>query len=203
MQEGAAPLNKEFIFKVVDLIGKRFGKLKVIKLTGTSRSGSREWECLCDCGKTSYHTTRHLNRNPKHGTTKSCGCLTFKKGKEHKDWKGFGDIGASWWIYHVEHSIRSKNRKELVNDLTLEQAWELFLKQEGKCRFSGEDLVIDNNGKINTASIDRIDNTIGYTLSNVQWVHKHVNMMKRTYPDEYFISFCEKIANYQKNKKNP
>ena len=44
------------------------------------------------------------------------------------------------------------------------------------------------------ASLDRIDNDGNYTIDNIQWVHKDVNFMKRTYNQEYFIDMCSKIA---------
>lgn len=54
--------------KLVDLTGKRFGKLVV-----NGRSGKTcpvMWECSCDCGNTTIVKGGHL----KDGTTVSCGC---------------------------------------------------------------------------------------------------------------------------------
>lgn len=45
-----------------------------------------------------------------------------------------------------------------------------------------------------TASLDRKDNTRGYTLNNVQWVHKDVNIMKNTFDRDYFVSMCRRVA---------
>jgi hypothetical protein len=42
--------------------------------------------------------------------------------------------------------------------------------------------------------IDRKDNSIGYTISNVQSCCTMCNMMKRTYTEEDFISQCKKIV---------
>lgn len=55
----------------IDRIGQRYGMLLVIAETKQRDStGSIVWECLCDCGKTTYVPARSLT--PK---TKSCGCL--------------------------------------------------------------------------------------------------------------------------------
>lgn len=52
--------------------GMRFGRLTVVNEKKEERYfGSRLWECLCDCGKTTYVPTAKLNN----GNTKSCGCL--------------------------------------------------------------------------------------------------------------------------------
>jgi|SRR5208282_367021 len=53
----------------IDLVGKRFGLLKVIREKG-KRGDHRAWLCLCDCGKTRIVTTGNLRR----GRTRSCGC---------------------------------------------------------------------------------------------------------------------------------
>ena len=60
--------NKEKISN--DLTGKRFGKLIAIKPTGNKRRRYIEWECLCDCGNTTYVASGDLN----YGSVTSCGC---------------------------------------------------------------------------------------------------------------------------------
>lgn len=65
------------------------------------------------------------------------------------------------------------------------------MKQHRKCNLSGVELEFD---KTNSASLDRIDNTKGYTLENVQWVHKDINRMKNVFSQDYFIDMCHRIA---------
>jgi len=53
-----------------NLTGQVFGRLTAISLhRELGRSG--KWECICQCGKTTYVTTDQLRS----GKTKSCGCL--------------------------------------------------------------------------------------------------------------------------------
>lgn len=63
---------------VVDLTGKRFGKLTVLKPTNR-RDKSRNiiWLCKCDCGNERYIVSKNLTS----GETKSCGCLMKESGK--------------------------------------------------------------------------------------------------------------------------
>ena len=182
--------------KLVNLIGKIFGDLKVIRVTQEARDGSRGWECECSCGKLTYQTTRHLNRSPKNGVVRSCGCRQIKRGKEHSQWTGWGEISGHWWSSHIKHSANCKGRADIEVAITKQDAWELFLAQERKCALSGLQLVISNIARTNTASLDRIDSTQGYTKDNIQWLHKDVNMMKRTYNQDYFLELCELISGH-------
>lgn len=61
--------------KVIDLVGKKFGKLLVTKSAGNNRFGTRLWECLCDCGTIKIWPTGVLND----GRAKSCGCHKYDK----------------------------------------------------------------------------------------------------------------------------
>lgn len=54
----------------IDISGKRFRKLVVVRLSDKKRSGRRVWECLCDCGNTTYVDYGSLAT----GNTGSCGC---------------------------------------------------------------------------------------------------------------------------------
>lgn len=60
--------------KTIDMTGKRFGHLTVIKRSGTQTypCGQKKttWECKCDCGNTTVVTGGALRS----GKSKSCGC---------------------------------------------------------------------------------------------------------------------------------
>lgn len=58
-------------WKIKNLKGMRFGRLKAIEHTGLFRHGQAEWKCRCDCGKYTTTTSNQLLR----GSTLSCGCL--------------------------------------------------------------------------------------------------------------------------------
>ena len=73
--------------KLVDLTGRRFGRLTVIERAGTYKSESDSfqsfatWRCKCDCGK----ETVVISVNLLHGATRSCGCLRAEKSKERME----------------------------------------------------------------------------------------------------------------------
>lgn len=57
--------------KPIDLTGQRFGRLVAIRPTTQKKDNRIVWECLCDCGTTTYVQSSYLTR----GDVKSCGCL--------------------------------------------------------------------------------------------------------------------------------
>ena len=78
--------------------------------------------------------------------------------------------------------------------ITEEDAIEVLEKQNYKCTLTGIELTFK---PIMTASIDRIENEKGYTKENIQWVHKHINIMKHRYAQEYFINMCHMVSKHQ------
>ncbi len=65
---------------ILNLTGKRFGKLVVLEREGRFRGCSTEWKCLCDCGKIKIVIQNNLVN--KH--LKSCGCYHFKFISEYR-----------------------------------------------------------------------------------------------------------------------
>lgn len=72
-------LSRELASKRVskDLIGKRFGRLIVIKKVGTTKDNRVIWRCKCDCGNESDVITTALTS----GNTTSCGCKVIETSK--------------------------------------------------------------------------------------------------------------------------
>lgn len=79
-------------------------------------------------------------------------------------------------------------------ELTIEDIWNMYQKQEGVCALSGIPIGWAEKGLTATASIDRIDSSEGYILENVQLVHKDINFMKQQYDQDYFINLCKAVA---------
>lgn len=69
----------------IDLTGKRFGRLTVIKFYGRI-SGRVHWFCQCECGNKCHVSAASLVR----GLTRSCRCLEqeMRSGKNHWHWQG-------------------------------------------------------------------------------------------------------------------
>lgn len=68
--------------KKIEMTGRKFGRLKVIKEIDRRENGRIAWECICDCGKIKTATTKSL----RNGGTKSCGCLHSEKSILNGKW---------------------------------------------------------------------------------------------------------------------
>lgn len=64
--------------KLIDMTGKRFGRLTVLRLDPNQSGSEARWICRCDCGSEVSISGNHLRK----GRTKSCGCLRIEKGSE-------------------------------------------------------------------------------------------------------------------------
>jgi len=166
-----------------DLLGQKFGKLTVIGLDRVDQVGQAFWECECECGNKKV-TRSCLLTGP--NAIKSCGCL----------WKkGYGEIPAN----HFNNIKNHAGPRGHDFSVTIEEIWELFLKQERKCALSGTLLVFNSPRKgETTASLDRIDSSRGYISGNIQWIHKDINTMKSDLPEDRFIEWAKRIAEYNK-----
>lgn len=113
------------------------------------------------------------------------------KGRLFGGWKGFGDIPKTYW----NNLINGAKTRKIDFSITIEDAWNLYVLQQGKCALSGRDIGFEYY-KSNTASIDRINPLLGYTLSNIQWLHRDVNYAKQSMNNKEFILLCNEISSH-------
>lgn len=172
----------------IDLIGKRNGKLLALKWL-RSENYRNIWLCKCDCGK--YTEVARTNFNFRVMACKRCkGLFSMRSGP------GFEEI-PEFMLISIKKGAVVRN---LEYTITNDYIWKIFLQQNRKCALSGRDIKFGGDSGETTASLDRIDNTKGYIDGNVQWLHKHINMIKNRWPQDYFIDICADI--YQKNKEH-
>lgn len=92
-----------------------------------------------------------------------------------------------------------KRRNEHEFDLDLEYLEELWNIQKGICPYTKLQLILNNHGHQHkdfryTASLDRIDSSIGYIKGNVQFISTAINYMKHTMSDEMCNEFLLQIS---------
>jgi hypothetical protein len=174
-----------------DLTGLRFGILTVTRRM-PNQGTDIMYECLCDCGK----QTIVIGYNIHKGFTQSCGCMRQRTGADSPNWKGHGKIPLQYWT-----GIRiGAVKRDLEITISIEDAWDLFTSQGGKCAISGVALIFAGykSGQEQTASLDRIDSSKGYVHGNLQWVHKDMQWMKGTFTQQEFLEWIRVIATNQK-----
>ena len=176
-------------------IGKRFGRLIVISKTNqVNKFHQFLYDCLCDCGNHKNLTISALK-----GSTKSCGCLHRERdaslrGQNHPSWKGCGELPMKHWSQIID----TAHKRNIPVKITIEQAYDAFLKQKKLCALSGIEISLDlqKNRNTGSASLDRIDSNKGYTIDNIQWVHKDLNKMKGKLEDGKFIEWCRIVSKH-------
>lgn len=170
------------------VLGQRFGNLLVLEKTGRILKGFSEWKCICDCGNTAYRNIRQLRVAGK----TSCGCNMHNKGVLNHSYTGTKNI-TGLFFSHIRTAAHKRNLPFLITINEIEELWQ---QQNSMCALSGVPIALPVGwtGK-KTASLDRIDSTLGYTLDNVQWVHKDINMMKFDLDNIQFINLCNLITN--------
>jgi hypothetical protein len=181
---GEFKLRRKRTLRNINLSGERFGKILVIDKSEI-RGRCINWECECDCGKKCLISTGNLLS----GNSQSCGCSNHKQGSDSPFWKGYKKISGR--TFCVAQSNAEK--RGIYFNITINELADLFDKQNGKCALTGWDLILEKDSR-NTASIDRIDSSKGYTVDNVQWVHKQVNIAKNTLSQERFLEICKSVV---------
>jgi len=178
--------------KKQNLSGNVYGHLKVIVLDHI-KNGHQYWKCKCDCGTETVVKHSHLTGH----TVRTCGCSHLVLQDKHPHWKGYKEISGAYFSV-VKRSAKKRN---LPFDLTIEEMWSIFEKQNRRCALTGELLEFNKclrstNG---TASLDRIDSSKGYTIGNVQWVHKFINTMKQDLTEKEFARYCQMVVDFRKD----
>lgn len=89
--------------------------------------------------------------------------------------------------------------------LTLADVKDQWEKQAGICPYTGWHLDLatwrrKRNKSPKQASIDRIDNSIGYEKGNIQFVALIVNYAKNTFTDDDLVEMCKAVAKRRTTK---
>jgi hypothetical protein len=147
--------------KLADIVGKRFGKLVVVKYYDTKGKNSR-WLCKCDCGNEKVVSCHHLLGKVK--PTQSCGCLTKEIATKHGMWRTpFYNSWAS-----MKQRCSNKNSEDYKDygerGIGYDPRWDLF--ENFYTDMYLKYLYATKQLKVKYPSIERIDVNKNYCFDN-------------------------------------
>lgn len=147
-------------------------------------------EATCECGNTKLVSAYSISKGVSTGC-KECQNATYV-GCNNPSWKGGKFIGSSLFT----RIKRQAKTRQILFSIRMKDIEKLYELQNGKCALTNLPISFTDN----TASLDRIDSKLGYTIDNIQWVHKDINRMKNEYNMEYFLHMCSLIV--ENNNRN-
>lgn len=162
--------------KLIDLTGKRFGKLTVICRVENNKHGQPQWRCHCDCGNETIVVGQKLRK----GITKSCGCLVYEQ-KTRLTHGMTGTVLHNRWLNMKSRCFNPHNKRYERyggRGITICDEWLDFKN------FYNWSVA---NGFSEELSLDRIDNDKGYCPDNCRWAtpRQQANNTARNVKIEY------------------
>lgn len=182
-----------------DLVGKKYGRLLVVKLHGISKQKQTVWECECECGNKKIVRIGTLISQH----TRSCGCL--KKDIMTEQCKRLFSLPegeASLNLAYSRYKLGAK-RRGLSWGITKKDFIKYILSE---CFYCGEkpnnytQYNTYQNGTTPRNGIDRIDSNIGYELDNCVPSCSFCNYAKRSLTQPQFLLKIKQISKkWEKN----
>src|SRR5690606_5539083 len=153
-----------------DISGQRFGRLVAVKMVAEKHQRTK-WLCRCDCGVEKLIPLNSLTS----GKGTSCGC--YRKEVTGNKFRTHGRKNKR--LYNIWLNMRQRCSNPNVESfknygergIAVCSEWDDY---ESFYRWSL------NNGYRDDLTIDRIDNSRGYTPSNCRWVDYEVQMNNTT-----------------------
>lgn len=171
---------------LIDLSGRVFGRLTVLRRAGTHFSagghGFPTWVCACECGNEHVVSGASLRS----GNTVSCGCYGHNA-------KVKSTAPVQQMFTRYKRQARNRN---LEFSLSFDEFSSLILKP---CHYCGADprVLKSVDRKVHSGfranGVDRVDSSVGYQQDNVVTCCKECNQAKNNLSYSAFIDLISRI----------
>lgn len=125
------------------------------------------------------------------------GCIKCFTKKLNEKAKIFKDEITGFYVNNVIFNSykRSANKRNLCFEITPQDIFDVYKRQNGLCAFTNAKLICDTDNyySINW-SIDRIDNDKGYIKDNIVLVSKTANMIRNRSTIKELLEFCNMVV---------
>ena len=152
------------------------------------KAGRTSFYCSLSCAGKKPENMVHLNKVSKPFTSDSPRYTALKTPEDL--------LNSSMKDFIRRFKYRSRRKERFGNmEVTIEHLVEVWNVQQGKCYFTGVDLTLPRDSTYSTvspnykASVDRIDNEIGYINGNVRFVSHSINNLRNSMSDELVYEF--------------
>lgn len=171
--------------------------LLCVKSKPFKKFNSEYWiKCQCDCGTIKDFRKRDVLR----GRVRSCGCLQKEAARKLCDInRKLSGNDSAFNLLFARYKKQASDRN-LKFSLNKAQFKDVTGKPCHYCKTSPSRTSLSQNklpGSYAYSGIDRVDNNIGYVVSNIVPCCKTCNYMKHTMDKQEFINQCKLIASHR------
>lgn len=165
-------------FKSIDISGERYGRLTAVKKVGVQK-GRTKWLFHCDCGN---DVVRDLG-GVRYGKTRSCGCL-HKEMMAKRNCQSATHGESRTRLYAIWRGVKERCLTTTHKDykrygakgITICEEWRDSYPAFKEWAFANG---YDPEAPYGKCTLDRIDNSKGYSPDNCRWVDAKVQASNR------------------------